>query len=791
MPLNQSIPSRESLLRNQARDGTNQTDRSHTNIAEAIQWLGSHAPMTRDLFGGKASSLHSSSHLADLIPKGFAISPELVSTLVHGARQEEIAYANEALTLLILKSESKKLIVRSSSRLENNVHCQMPGVFRSIADVTTFRQFIAALIKCFKSGSSELAKSHLNRHGINPIGHHMAVLVQEQIQCEYSAVVQVGRDHCLAEIYLGGLAAPIRGSVRPAVIQISDDRSESRIQLLQNSDQVSREVIASMGAAVGSVVEKARPKERFVDVQLELGFSKGKLYVFQVRETKSLSSANDVMHRDGLSSLPHENHLGFKAAAMKYFQDSGLFTLPCVIIEPKCNDSDIRARLAATKFGSGHCTVRYSHGREIGLPRKFVESDDLYNSILMDRRIGWSTIVHAYIDVRRSFEILLDEASILLEHIPGMWESDNCQAPDVLSINERAVKAWRWTAPRLAKMADSAGCDRFEAPVISRAEMETWAARLLSFAKRLRNDFESDLPLNLHFVEDARGEWHFLNIRTGFMYEKSGHNGQTLHCVRNKQDLKRWDGKKALLLRVTSKRGSEREMLPLIEALQNITAEIYVDFGILSHPAMLLREYGINVRPRYLSAQQAQGYDIFDFDVDQGLDPIKRIMSEPPVFKDDNFRVVYDRDPITKNHLLVVANAGLHGFSELREFSDLDILLKCRPIGEAFNSQEWIFLERGRARFCTSGFTDKRAHGHLLPAEAFVPSLICDLAEATEAKYFESLQSALQEARAADGEYLLFSKNGESYYLATAFDRAEKRFLRRFLVERTRDGSKV
>jgi hypothetical protein len=110
--------------------------------------------------------------------------------------------------------------------------------------------------------------------------------------------------------------------------------------------------------------------------------------------------------------------------------------------------------------------------------------------------------------------------------------------------------------------------------------------------------------LNFHFVEDNKKEFSFLNIRRiNRLTKKYIIRGGSYFHVRKLQDLAGWDGRKDILLTITTERGKERELIALARALPKGNVAVHITFGYLSHPAILLREFGINVVPVYLNRE--------------------------------------------------------------------------------------------------------------------------------------------------------------------------------------------
>jgi hypothetical protein len=91
-------------------------------------------------------------------------------------------------------------------------------------------------------------------------------------------------------------------------------------------------------------------------------------------------------------------------------------------------------------------TVRFSYKNQVNLPRNFFKTKDELKLWIEQLVISkkWELIVHEYLNVRRNFELLLHKTYLLLEHIPGMWESDNMLNPDVIYVGQPNCKNMDW-----------------------------------------------------------------------------------------------------------------------------------------------------------------------------------------------------------------------------------------------------------------------------------------------------------------------------------------------------------
>ena len=299
---------------------------------------------------------------------------------------------------------------------------------------------------------------------------------------------------------------------------------------------------------------------------LETVFDGRTLYVVQMNledESQPIGWGRAELDLRGTVLESQAQELGLKAAAMRYFRDRSLFAQALCIFPSGATFPAIDESLRATLEPIGRFTVRFSEQVKLGLPRNFfTRRESLLPWVRAVREPNWTTIVHPYIDVRRSFEMLIADNALLLEHVPGMWESDNLLCPDVLMFDGSKVKAWRYTESRVARFARPDHWDTAKVPPTEVSDLERWWHRLERLVGVLREDFAAVLPLNFHFVEDGEGRWEFLNIRPGFRPSFLAFDDRDPHVVKEAADLETWDGASPILLRFTCARGGESGSFP-------------------------------------------------------------------------------------------------------------------------------------------------------------------------------------------------------------------------------------
>jgi len=570
-------------------------------------------------FGLKAHNLHLVAQRENCIPRAFTINYETVHDLSVGRYNEKIiTILKSFFDNLLTHSLSKKIIVRSSSILEDVADHQFPGIFKSVFNVIDFESLLNAIRFCYESSKTDVVAKFCKKFDIHLPPQHMAVIVQEQIVCDYSAIVQLQRDGCIIELYKGQLTGPISGNGTPTRIELSYT-SKGNIFWSNRPQNINAVILTNISKNLVPLVQRLRMLSS-LPIVLEIGFNTDDLFIFQLRYVKQSQSLqlNDVTTYSSNTSnfLPKQDEIGLKAAAMEFFKDRGLFNLPIFISKPPIDPRRFDQIFNDQEGFNGPFTIRFSYQTELGLPRLFVRKrEDILPAVLKHHKSNWSIVIHKFIDVRRSFELLLSHSMILLEHVPGMWESDNKLPPDVLQINGSRIKTWLWKKHRKANVASFDQMETIIYPPVTSEQIKQWASRLIKIVNSLKTTLESNFPLNIHFVEDKAGEWFFLNIRPGFPMLNPVIVTSPVHVVKKSEHLLSWDGKSSLLLKLYTNRGREKDLLPLIEKLPRNKIDIFIDAGILSHPAMVLREYGINVVPSYMAYPPLKNLNYYKEDV--------------------------------------------------------------------------------------------------------------------------------------------------------------------------------
>lgn len=182
---------------------------------------------------------------------------------------------------------------------------------------------------------------------------------------------------------------------------------------------------------------------------------------------------------------------------------------------------------------------------------------------------------------------------------------------------------------------------------------------------------------------------------------------------------------------------------------------------------------------------------IIDFAHDVGREPVCRILNEKAVVSIPEYHVVGDIDPIVQSHHLVLPLADIASFADHYDGSTDLGLLRSPPaenIAQMLGFKDWIWLERGRAKFCTSLMTSSHAHAHLLDASELSHDCTHRLSQQLKVSTHKTLQAAIKRLSRIEGEYLLFGGSNTDWHIALPPNScfSQKRFIRNYLTSNRR-----
>jgi pyruvate,water dikinase len=279
-----------------------------------VVWLGDRDAALQSI-GGKASQL---SRLAGFhrVPPGFAISAwsfgsgqQLSSEL-----RDQIATSYRQLAERTGEAEPR-VAVRSSAIDEDGPLASFAGQHETFLNITGVEAVIEAVERCVASATTDQVLAYRNLHGLSTEGIGIAVLVQQLVMADVSAVlfsanpISGRRDEMvltaswgLGESIVGGTVSPDTWIIDAASNDIimtsigSKQRMTVAIPGGTREVEVPRMLREQLSLTEAQVREVARLGARLEAAQgwpvdIEVAFAGGELYLLQCRPITTLGSA--------------------------------------------------------------------------------------------------------------------------------------------------------------------------------------------------------------------------------------------------------------------------------------------------------------------------------------------------------------------------------------------------------------------------------------------------------------------------------------------------------------------
>lgn len=679
---------------------------------------------------------------------------------------------------LIDTSKTKSVIVRSSADCEDEDNSLYPGVFQSYNNIHDLQSLFDAIQCCVASAMSPNATEYSSAVGTSRKLQFFTVLVQLELEAEYAGVAftripipgQTG-ETMITQVACGSNRFLVKGHGKSNTYTLDEESSGITYKCIHQMFALDKQLEQKIFSRLIRLLSAIKHVFRF-QLDVEWGYADERIFVFQARYLK-VNDGSSCFDRK-INALTEDRAQGLKYQAMKFFQKNGFFPKEALFFPQKATVGQIKKGFNSfdnqTPF-----TVRFSHRKDLGLPRLFSTTrNGAIGALLYTRRESWATIAYPSITVRESFEVYMDAEKTILERVPGMWESDSRLAADVMLLKGNTAKLWLVNNVRDAKYEDCNGIYREAVQPMSFLEASSHFASLSNDINQLRKVFSRDFPINIHFVFDGE-RFFYLNCRASKKIDWIIQDTENLFLIQNLSDCNNWDGKTAILFGPVLSRGEEQSVISFVPFLKKANVPVFVEFGILSHPAIMLREFGINVIPLYMKHTYYQinhSNNTLGGKMNTQENPfLTRICFEEQVIENDLFSVVRDADPIVDDHFLFYSKAVHPSIADSPYDKGIELI-------EAFVQQigkPYAYFERGRASFCTSMNGVQHGHGHLIPQFS---SNMAELFPFGEVRCYDTLALAYQACSMSPGQYLLWGNVGREFYVIENVEQMPKRTIR-------------
>ena len=276
-----------------------------------VHWLGEDECHQHEVVGGKAASL---SRLASVhpVPHGFAIPalPAVCEAIPEGL----VPVIDQAYATLGDRcgQPAPAVAVRSSALDEDGADASFAGQHDTYLNIRGAREVIDAVLRCARSAASQEALAYRTQRGLPLDDLRIAVLVQELVPAEVSAVVfsanpvsgsrdevMINSNWGLGESIVGGTATPDSFVVWKQGLQVTsrDISCKDRMTVMTDTGTADVDVPETLrmkssldDAQIAAIVELALRLEALLHhpVDVECAIARGELFLLQCRPITTL-----------------------------------------------------------------------------------------------------------------------------------------------------------------------------------------------------------------------------------------------------------------------------------------------------------------------------------------------------------------------------------------------------------------------------------------------------------------------------------------------------------------------
>jgi pyruvate,water dikinase len=236
-----------------------------------IHWLGEEACHSESLVGGKAASLSRLS-AAHAVPPGFALAA--VPAFPHERVLSMSDMLCDAYYRLAKRCRSKNpaVAVRSSALDEDGAGASFAGQHDTYLNIRGSEALVDAVQRCVRSASSREALAYREQHGLPVDDVRMAVLVQQLVPSDVSAVVfsanpvTGSRDEIMINANWGLGESIVSGTATPDMFVVHKDGM--RVTSREIARKTSMTIMTEAGTADSTVPEAQQHTPSLTDDEI-------------------------------------------------------------------------------------------------------------------------------------------------------------------------------------------------------------------------------------------------------------------------------------------------------------------------------------------------------------------------------------------------------------------------------------------------------------------------------------------------------------------------------------------
>lgn len=288
--------------------------------------------------------------------------------------------------------------------------------------------------------------------------------------------------------------------------------------------------------------------------------------------------------------------IGQKAKSLLELKKKNLFPKRIVIIPELPRKEDFFKLIFNEGFKEGEdIAVRFSSpSKTKNLPRSIVikEIEEAYEFIEKNINEDLTAIVQDFVFPEFSGSLLKSRGTIYINLINGAWESGSSENCDHIRIDQSKII--------IKYNSEEKECLFVEGKELNRRliknEREEIEKVVKEISKKVR-DLNLDEDILYEFILTPTKDFVVMEFKKGINFEGKTKISEDLFEIKNSEDIFRWDKKKDLLISMTINRENDLDLIKIIEEIKPYKKEVFVTYGLLSHPAIVLREFGIKTIP--------------------------------------------------------------------------------------------------------------------------------------------------------------------------------------------------
>jgi hypothetical protein len=302
-----------------------------------------------------------------------------------------------------------------------------------------------------------------------------------------------------------------------------------------------------------------------------------------------------------------------KAESLLFLKSIGLAPEPLLILQKLPKKEIFFDDLRKNGFKNGQeIGVRFSYTGIMEVPRSMglFSFDEVYDFLKKYFRKGSAIIIHPFIKASYVGTLYFYENKLLINIIKsGIWEpmvGKNC---DIFLIDDKKSKCFRYKKLRIVYEPKDKKLAKKIIEPLTKQEIKK-LLKIFNDNQAILAQLDKFPNLILEFIITPK------NKILGMELEHAGKNidqkipkEKDLLEINRYEDIKRWDKKKNLLLTLTIFRKDKDKFLHLINKIKHYKKAVFINYGLLSHPAILLREQGIKTYP-YINNYEILNYKI-------------------------------------------------------------------------------------------------------------------------------------------------------------------------------------